>query len=109
MPTPTLIPASTSSLSARRRWRGCAVLGSVFRQTSSSSVGIENVIATLARFAASARTSTSRTIIGPRVISWNGFENSASACEAAARQPVAPFGRLVGVGRGPDRDRLPLP
>ena len=47
MPTPTLIPASTSSLSARRRWRGCAVLGSVLRQTSSSSVGIEKVTATL--------------------------------------------------------------
>ena len=47
MPTRASIPASVSSLIARRRWRGCAVDGSLFRQTSSSSVGIENVIVTL--------------------------------------------------------------
>jgi hypothetical protein len=79
MPTPTLIPASTSSLTARSRCLGCAVLGSVFRQTSSSIVGIENVIETSARRAASESTSTSRTIIGPRVIRLKGFENSAKA------------------------------
>ena len=43
MPTPTSMPASTSVRSARRRWRGGAVPGSVRRQTSGSSVGTENV------------------------------------------------------------------
>ena len=47
MPTPALIPASTSLETARRRWRGWAVEGSVLRQTSSSSVGIEKVTETL--------------------------------------------------------------
>ena len=79
IPTPTLIPASTSVFSAFSRWRGCAVDGSVFRQTSSSSVGIENVTETEARRAASTRTSTSRTIIGPRVMIENGFAASANA------------------------------
>jgi hypothetical protein len=55
------------------------VLGSVFRQTFSSSVGIEKVIETCARRAASVRTSRSRTIIGPRVIKLNGFAASANA------------------------------
>ena len=43
MPTFASIPASTSCESARRRCRGGAVPGSVDRQTSSSSVGTENV------------------------------------------------------------------
>ncbi len=79
MPTLALIPASTSVFRARRRWRGCAVPGSVRRQTSSSSVGIENVTETEARRAASASTSASRTIRGPRVMMLNGFEWSRSA------------------------------
>ena len=54
--------------SARSRCRGGAVPGSVRRQTSSSSVGTENVTETSARCAASTSTSTSRTISGPRVI-----------------------------------------
>ena len=83
IPTLALMPASTSAFSARSRWRGWAVPGSVRRQTSSSSVGIENVTDTFARRAASARTSTSRTIIGPRVMMLNEFWASASA----SRQP----------------------
>ena len=68
MPTPALMPASTSGASARSRWRGGAVPGSVFCQTSWSSVGTEKVTRTSARRAASASTSTSRTISGPRVM-----------------------------------------
>ena len=79
MPTPVLIPASTSFATARRRWRGWAVDGSVLRHTSSSSVGIENVTETLARRAASTSTSTSRTIIGPRVMMLNGVRASPRA------------------------------
>jgi len=60
-------------------WRGGDVPGSVFRQTSSSSVGIEKLTDTFARDAASANTSTSRTIIGPRVTMWNGLRASPSA------------------------------
>ena len=83
MPTFALIPASTSVFRARSRWRGCAVPGSVRRQTSSSRVGIENVTDTDARRAASASTSASRTISGPRVMMPNGFE----ASRRASRQP----------------------
>ena len=72
-----------AATSARSRWRGGAVPGSVRRQTSSSSVGTENVTETSARFAASASTSTSRTISGPRVISENGFAAAASASRQA--------------------------
>ena len=46
--------------------------GSVVRQISWSSVGTENVTVTSARPAASASTSMSRTIIGPRVMIENG-------------------------------------
>jgi hypothetical protein len=69
--------------SARSRWRGGAVPGSVRRQISGSSVGIENVTSTSARVAASRRTSRSRTTIGPRVIRLKGLRASANAC----RQP----------------------
>jgi hypothetical protein len=65
IPTLALTPASTSRERARSRWRGGAVPGSVRRQISSSRVGTENVTETRARHAASARTSTSRTISGP--------------------------------------------
>ena len=83
MPTPALTPASTSFCTALSRWRGWAVDGSVLRQTSSSSVGIENVTETSARRAASTRTSMSRTIIGPRVMMPNGLRASASASRQA--------------------------
>ena len=63
--------------------RGGAVPGSVRRHTCSSSVGTEKLTLTCARPAASASTSTSRTISGPRVTMWNGFETAASA----SRQP----------------------
>ena len=79
MPTEARTPASTSVRSARRRWRGGAVPGSVVRQTSSSTVGTENVTETSARAAASASSSASRTISGPRVMMWNGFDASRSA------------------------------
>ena len=49
MPTDAFTPASTSCRSARSRCRGGAVDGSVVRQTSSSSVGMENVTETSAR------------------------------------------------------------
>ena len=83
MPTRASIPASVSSLIARRRCRGCAVDGSLLRQTSSSSVGIENVTDDLARRDASWSTSTSRTIIGPRVMIENGFDAAAKTSRHA--------------------------
>jgi hypothetical protein len=76
MPTPTSMPASTSRVSARRRCCGGAVPGSVRRQMSTSIVGIEKVTCTFARFAARTSRSTSRTIIGPRVMIANGFAAS---------------------------------
>ena len=57
--------------------------GSVFRHTSSSSVGTENVTETDARCDASTSTSRSRTIIGPRVMIENGLD----ASRKASRQP----------------------
>ena len=83
MPTLARTPASTSVFRARSRWRGCAVPGSVLRQTSSSRVGTEKVTETLARRAASASTSASRTISGPRVMMLNGF----AAWPSASMQP----------------------
>ncbi len=109
MPTLARMPASTSRFSARSRWRGGDVPGSVVRQTSSSSVGTEKVTPTSARREASCRTSTSRTISGPRVISPNGVRRLGERLEAAARQAVAALGRLVRVGGGADRDRLAVP
>jgi hypothetical protein len=47
------------------------------RHTSGSRVGTENITDTSAFLDASASTSTSRTIIGPRVISEKGFEAAA--------------------------------
>ena len=79
IPTLASIPASTSVRIARRRCLGGAVPGSVRRQISSSMVGIENVTPTFARSLANARTSTSRTIIGPRVMSPIGVRASPSA------------------------------
>ena len=55
MPTPALTPASTSAFSARSRWRGGAVPGSVVRQTRSSRVGTEKFTDTSAREEASAK------------------------------------------------------
>ena len=78
MPTLALIPASTSVESARSRCRGGAVPGSVVRHTTGSSVGTENITETSARRDASCRTSTSRTISGPRVMSPNGARARAS-------------------------------
>ena len=79
MPTLASMPASTSVRSARSRCHGGAVPGSVSRQISGSRVGIENVTPTSARSLADARTSTSRTIIGPRVMSPIGVRASPSA------------------------------
>ena len=109
IPTLVSIPASTSVVSARSRWCGGAVPGSVVRQTSRSSVGTENVTVTWARRAASARTSTSRTISGPRVMSENGLRRPAERLEASSRQPVAALGRLVGIGCRADHDLLAAP
>ncbi len=78
IPTLAFTPPSTSSFSARSRWRGGAVPGSVVRQTSSSSVGTENMIETSALELAAWRTSRSRTTIGPRVISEKGLAADAS-------------------------------
>ena len=109
MPTEVRIPAATSCSSARSRWCGGAVPGSVLRQTSRSRVGTEKVTETSARRAASASTSRSRTIIGPRVIRPNGFARGGEHLEAGAGEPEAALGRLVGVGRGADRHALALP
>ena len=77
------MPASTSCESARSRCAGGAVEGSVRRHTSGSTVGTENVTDTSARRAASTSTSTSRTIIGPRVMIENGFAAPASTSRHA--------------------------
>ena len=76
MPTPASMPGSRSTRSARSRCAGGGVFGSVVRQISGSSVGTEKVTDTLAQRAASARTSASRTIIGPRVMIANGLRAS---------------------------------
>ncbi len=52
--------------------------GSVRRQISGSTVGIDTVIDTLAWRAASLSTSMSRTMSGPRVIRWSGVRCAAS-------------------------------
>jgi hypothetical protein len=59
------------------------VPGSVVRQTSSSIVGTENVTDTSARREASASSSASRTISGPRVMIENGWEASRSTSRHA--------------------------
>ncbi len=109
MPTPVLIPASTSFDTAFSLWRGWAVDGSVLRQTSSSRVGIEKVTETIARLAASTRTSMSRTIMGPRVMMREGVVRLCERLDAGARQAVAALSGLVRVGGGADRDPLALP
>jgi hypothetical protein len=81
--TPASMPASTRHRTARNRWRGGGVPGSVVRQTSSSRVGIEKLTEIFARDAASASTSTSRTIIGLRVMMWNGLRAPHSASRQA--------------------------
>jgi len=48
-------------------------------------------------------------ISGPRVMMLNAFAASRSASMQETRQPVPALRRLVGVGRGADHDRLPLP
>ena len=109
MPTPALIPASTSVFSARSRWRGCAVAGSVLRQTSSSSVGIEKVTRDVG---APCRLGEDVDVAHDHRPARDDAERVARLAkrlEAAARQAVAALGRLVGVGRGADRDRLALP
>ena len=83
MPTLAFTPAATSFEIASSRRRGCAVPGSVRRQTSSSSVGMLKVTLKAARRESSTRTSMSRTIIGPRVISPTGFAWSAKASRQA--------------------------
>ena len=83
MPIPASMPAARSVARAFSLWRGGGVFGSVRRQIFSSSVGTEKVTETFARAAASGRTSTSRTIIGPLVMIENGFAASASACRQA--------------------------
>ena len=83
MPTEALHARRDERDSARSRWRGGAVPGSVDRQTSSSSVGTEKVTETSARRDASASTSTSRTIRGLRVM----IENGTAAAASASRQP----------------------
>ena len=79
IPTLASMPASINVRIARSRWPGGAVPGSVNRQIVGSSVGIENVTPTSARLLAYARTSMSRTISGPRVISPIGVRASPSA------------------------------
>lgn len=66
------IPASVRIRTVSRRLRGGAVPGSVARQIRSSRVGTEKLTCTFALRAAATSTSTSRRIIGPRVISENG-------------------------------------
>ena len=109
IPTLALTPASTRVLSARSRWRGCAVPGSVFRQTSSSRVGTENVTETSAR---SSRLREHVDVADDQRPAGDDAERArrlTQGLDAAARQPVAALGGLVWVGGRPDRDRLVAP
>ena len=109
MPTPALIPASTSVVSARSRWRGGAVPGSVVRQTSGSSVGTENMTETSVR---ARRLLEHVDVAHDQRAARDHRERRRRApehLEARARQPVAALGRLVRVGRGADRDLLAPP
>ena len=109
MPTEARTPASTSVRNARRRWRGGAVPGSVVRQTSSSTVGTENVTETSAR---ARGLGEQLGVADDQRAARDDVERVrcvAQRLDAGARQPVAPLGRLVRVGGGADRDRLAAP
>ncbi len=71
--TPVGMPASTNVRSASIRARGLGVPGSVVRQTSSSSVPIENAADTGACSAARSSRSRSRVINVPFVRIENGL------------------------------------
>ena len=109
IPTPALMPRVDERLQRAQALARGRRAGSVFRHTSSSSVGIENVTDTSARAAASASTSRSRTIIGPRVIMLNGLRARGERLEARAREPVVALGRLVGSVAAPIATGSPLP
>ena len=109
MPTEARTPTATSSLSARSRWRGGAVPGSVVRQTSSSTVGTENVTETSARAASlrqKLRITDDQRPAGDDV-EW--VRGVAQHLDARARQPVPALGRLVWIGGGADHDVLRRP
>ena len=71
--TPHGMPARFSAATASTRLRGCGVPGSVFRQTSSSSVPIENAVETSATSAAAWSRPTSRRMSVPFVRIEKGF------------------------------------
>ena len=103
IPTEARTPASTSVVSARSRCRGGAVPGSVVRQTSSSSVGTENVT----RRRCPRRLGEQLGVAHDQRAARDDRErigDVAQHLDAGARQPVAPLGRLVRIGGGADRD-----
>ena len=106
MPTLALMPASTSVDSARSRWRGGAVPGSVVRQTSGSSVGTENITETSVRRDASCEHVDVAHDQRPARDDPERRSPRAEHLDARARQPVAALGGLVRVGGGADRDLL---
>ncbi len=79
MSTPTLMPASASSRTARSRCMGCAVPGSSARQASSSTVGTLMWTTEGVARCSAASTSLSRTIIGPLVTSPAGVRARVNA------------------------------
>ena len=106
MPTPASIPASTRRRSARSRWRGGAVPGSVVRQIASSSVGTENVTWTVG---ASRRLGEDVDVADDHRAAGDDAERVpglGERLEAAASQAEASLRRLVGIRGRPDDDRL---
>ena len=106
MPTPALMPASTSVASARSRWRGGAVPGSVVRQTSWSSVGHREGDGDVG---APGRLLQDVDVADDQRPARDDHERRVGAAEhldAGPRQAVAPLRRLIRVGGGADRDRL---
>ena len=95
--------------SARRRCRGGAVPGSVVRQTSSSSVGTENVTETSARCDGLGEHVDVAHDHRPARDDRERVRGVAKHLEAAPREAVAALGRLVRIGRGADRDAFAAP
>ena len=83
MPTFNLDPSVDEHAQRAQPLVGRGGPGSARRQISWSIVGTENVTASDARDASRASTSTSRMIIGPRVMIRTGFACSASTSRHA--------------------------
>ena len=109
MPTDARTPASTRRESARSRWRGGAVPGSVRRHTSR----VERRHRERHRHVGALRRLDEHVDVAHDQRAARDQRERVRGLgehlEAGARQAVAALGRLVRVGRGADRDRLARP